>query len=66
MDGRYRAPRVLAWFESRLNSGQQNWKQYVVAMLAFTAVLFTYGYIVLCLQPIAPLNPLGRGISAPR
>jgi len=65
MDGRYRAPRVLAWFESRLNTGQQNWKQYVVAMLAFTAVLFTYGYIVLCLQPIAPLNPLGRGILGP-
>jgi len=65
MDGRYRAPRVLAWFESRLNTGQQNWKQYVVAMLAFTAVLFTYGYIVLCLQPVAPLNPLGRGILGP-
>jgi potassium-transporting ATPase potassium-binding subunit len=65
MDGRYRPLRFLAWFESRLNSGQQNWKQYVVSMLAFTAVLFTYGYIVLCLQPIAPLNPLGRGILAP-
>jgi len=65
MDGRYRAPRVLAWFESRLNTGQQNWKQYVVAMLAFTAVLFTYGYVVLCLQPVAPLNPLGRGILGP-
>ncbi len=65
MDGRYKAPRVLAWFEERLNSGPQNWKQYVVAMLVFTAVLFTYGYVVLCLQPIAPLNPLGRGILAP-
>jgi K+-transporting ATPase ATPase A chain len=65
MDGRYRAPRALAWFEQRLNTGQQNWKQYVVAMLLFTGVLFTYGYVVLCLQPIAPLNPLGRGILAP-
>jgi potassium-transporting ATPase potassium-binding subunit len=65
MDGRYTAPRPLAWFEDRLNSGPQDWKQYVVAMLAFTAVLFIYGYIVLCLQPIAPLNPLGRGILAP-
>ncbi len=65
MDGRYRAPRVLAWFEERLNTGQQNWKQYVIAMMAFTAVLFTYGYVVLCLQPIAPLNPLGRSILAP-
>jgi potassium-transporting ATPase potassium-binding subunit len=65
MDGRYRAPRPLAWFEARLNSGQQNWKQYVVAMLVFTLALFTYGYVVLCLQPVAPLNPLGRGILAP-
>ena len=65
MDGRYTAPRGLAWFEARLNSGQQGWKQYVVAMLAFTLVLFTYGFVVLCLQPVAPLNPLGRGILAP-
>ncbi len=65
MDGRYTAPSLLAWCEQRLNSGQQNWKQYVIAMLAFTAVLFTYGYLVLCLQPLAPLNPLGRGILAP-
>jgi potassium-transporting ATPase potassium-binding subunit len=65
MDGRYTAPRALAWFEHRLNSGQQNWKQYAVAMLVFTVALFTYGYVVLCLQPVAPLNPLGRGILAP-
>ncbi len=65
MDGRLKALRFLAWFEHRLNSGEQNWKQYTVAMLAFTLVLFTYGYVVLCLQPIAPLNPLGRGILAP-
>jgi potassium-transporting ATPase potassium-binding subunit len=65
MDGHYKAPPFLAWFEKKLDSGQQNWKQYVVAMLVFTLALFTYGYIVLCLQPVAPLNPLGRGILAP-
>jgi K+-transporting ATPase ATPase A chain len=65
MDGRLKAPGPLAWCEAKLDSGQQNWKQYVVAMLAFTAVLFTFGYLVLCLQPVAPLNPLGRGILAP-
>ena len=27
MDGRYRAPRWLRWFEERLQTGQQNWKQ---------------------------------------
>jgi K+-transporting ATPase ATPase A chain len=65
MEGRYRAPRLLAWFEKRLNSGEQDWKQYTVALLVFNAVLFVFGYLVLCLQPIAPLNPLGRGILAP-
>jgi potassium-transporting ATPase potassium-binding subunit len=35
MDGRYRAPRFLAWFEERLNSGPQDWKQYTVALLVF-------------------------------
>jgi potassium-transporting ATPase potassium-binding subunit len=65
MDGRYRAPRVLAWFEARLNSGAQDWKQYTVALLTFNTLLFIFGFIVLCLQPIAPLNPLGRGILGP-
>jgi potassium-transporting ATPase potassium-binding subunit len=65
MDGRLKLPRVLARIESQLDSGQQNWKQYIAAILAFTAVLFTFGYLVLCLQPLAPLNPLGRGILAP-
>src|SRR5580693_9760203 len=65
MEGRLKAPGPLAWCEAKLDSGQQNWKQYVVAMLAFTVVLFTFGYLVLCLQPVAPLNPLGRGILAP-
>jgi potassium-transporting ATPase potassium-binding subunit len=65
MDGRYKAPPFLAWFEKKLDSGQQNWKQYVVAMVVFTIALFTYGYVVLCLQPVAPLNPLGRGLLGP-
>jgi K+-transporting ATPase ATPase A chain len=65
MDGRYRAPRFLAWFERRLDSGPQDWKQYTIAFLVFTAILFTFAFIVLCLQPIAPLNPLGRGILGP-
>ncbi len=65
MEGRYKAPRALGWFEARLDSGPQNWKQYTVALLVFNAMLFMFGYLVLCLQPIAPLNPLGRGILAP-
>jgi potassium-transporting ATPase potassium-binding subunit len=65
MDGSYKAPRGLAWFEARLDTGEQNWKQYTVALLVFNAMLFIFGFIVLCLQPIAPLNSLGRGILAP-
>ena len=65
MEGRLKALRWLGWFEDRLNSGEQNWKQYTIALVVFNAMLFIFGFVVLCLQPIAPLNPLGRGILAP-
>src|SRR5258708_22329857 len=65
MDGKYRAPGILAWFEKKLDSGAQNWKQYTIALLIFNTVLFIYGYIVLSLQPWMPLNPRGLGILAP-
>jgi K+-transporting ATPase ATPase A chain len=65
MDGKYTAPRPLAGFEKRLDSGPQNWKQYTVALLVFNLVLFVYGYIVLMAQPWMPLNPRGLGMLAP-
>jgi K+-transporting ATPase ATPase A chain len=65
MDGNYRPPRLFGWFEKRLDSGPQNWKQYTVALLVFNAVLFVYGYIVLSLQPWMPLNPRGLGMLEP-
>jgi len=65
MEGQYRAPRLLRWFEERLDSGPQNWKQYTAALLIFNTVLFVYGFVVLSLQPLMPLNPLGRGMLAP-
>ncbi len=65
MNGNYKAPRLLGWFEKRLDSGPQNWKQYTVALLIFNTVLFVYGYIVLSLQPLMPLNPRGLGMLAP-
>ncbi len=65
MERRFKAPRFLAWFESRLDSGPQNWKQYAIALVVFNTALFIFGFLALCLQPIAPLNPLGRGILAP-
>ena len=65
MDGRYRAPGFLRWFEGHLDSGPQNWKQYTVALLVFNVALFVYGYVVLSLQPLMPLNPRGLGMLAP-
>jgi K+-transporting ATPase ATPase A chain len=65
MDGKYRAPRVLRWFEGLLDTGPQDWKQYTIALIVFNAALFVFGFVVLSLQPIAPLNPLGRGMLSP-
>ena len=65
MDGKYRAPRGLKWFEDLIDTGPQDWKQYVLAMMAFTVALFIFGFVVLSLQPIAPLNPRGLGILEP-
>jgi K+-transporting ATPase ATPase A chain len=65
MDGKYHAPRFLRWFEGLVDTGPQDWKQYVLAMLAFTVGLFVFGLVVLCLQPIAPLNPRGLGMLEP-
>ena len=65
MEGHYKAPRVLRWFEQRLDSGPQDWKQYLAALLVFNAILFVYGFIVLAIQPLAPLNPRGLGMLGP-
>ena len=65
MDGKYRAPRVLQWFENLLDTGPQDWKQYAIALMVFNIALFVFGFVVLCLQPIAPLNPRGLGMLAP-
>ena len=64
MDGKYHAPRVLRWFEKRLDTGPQNWKQYTLAMLIFNSVLFVFGYIVLSLQPDAA-ESAGHGDAGP-
>jgi potassium-transporting ATPase potassium-binding subunit len=65
MDGKYHAPGFLRWFEQRLDNGPQDWKQYTAALLIFNAVLFVFGFIVLALQPLMPLNPQGKGMLAP-
>jgi K+-transporting ATPase ATPase A chain len=65
MDGRYRAPAWLRWVERRLDTGAQNWKQYALALVLFNAVMFVFGFAVLSLQPVAPLNPDEKGMLAP-
>jgi potassium-transporting ATPase potassium-binding subunit len=65
MDGHYRTPRWLGWLEQRLNTGPQNWKQYVLALLLFNTLMFVFGFIVLSMQPAAPLNPDDKGMLAP-
>ena len=65
MEGRYRPLGIFAWFEKRLDSGPQDWKQYTAALLIFNLVLFVWGYLVLALQPLLPWNPRGLGMLAP-
>jgi K+-transporting ATPase ATPase A chain len=63
--GRYRPPRWLAWLERRLDTGAQDWKQYTLALLLFNTVMFVFGYVLLALQPVLPLNPDGKKMLAP-
>jgi K+-transporting ATPase ATPase A chain len=65
MDGKYRHLPVLGWFEKRVDSGPQNWKQYTASLLVFNTVLFVFGYLVLALQPWMPLNQDGKGMLFP-
>jgi len=65
MEGTRRGPRLLRWVERRLDTGDQDWKQYTVALLVFNTALFTYGYLILSIQPWMPLNPQHKGMLSP-
>src|SRR5215468_5079109 len=65
MEGQYRPLPVFRWFEKRLDGGPQDWKQYTVALLVFNVALFVYGFVVLAVQPLAPLNARGLGMLEP-
>src|SRR5881397_416709 len=64
-DGRYRAPGWLCWFERRIDTGAQNWKQYAIALLLFNVAIFIVGFVILALQPWMPLNPDDKKMLAP-
>lgn len=71
IDGKRRVPAVLRWFERRLDTGPQTWKQYAASLLLFNTVMFVFGYAVLAAQPSMPLNqkdaifPEGKGMLSP-
>ena len=51
MDYSYQPRGFLKWFERRLDTGPQNWKQYSIAMLIFTTASFLVGFAILAFQP---------------
>ena len=71
LDGPSRAPAFLRWVEGRIDTGPQNWKQYALSLLLFNTVMFAFGYLVLALQPVMPLNQKdsvfadGKGMLSP-
>ena len=44
---------------------EQNWKQYLLSMLLFNAIMFVVVYTILSLQQWLPLNPDGKGMLEP-
>ena len=57
-----RAARGL--FGGFLDEGQ-NWKQYIISLLAFNAVMWLFVFTVIGLQHYLPLNPDGKGALTP-
>src|SRR5260221_6454191 len=64
-DGDLRLPGWLEWIEEKVDTGPQSWKQYCVAFMLFNIVTFVFGFAVLALQPLLPLNPDGKGMLSP-
>ncbi len=65
MEGKYHPWRVFGWFEKKLDSGEQNWKQYLFALLIFNIFMYVYTFLILAIQPYTPLNPRGLTLLAP-
>jgi K+-transporting ATPase ATPase A chain len=65
VDGHARPPVWLRWFEQRLDTGPQNWKQYAVSLLLFNTAMFVVGFVVLALQPCLPFNPDHKPMLGP-
>ena len=57
--GALRFTRAFEWSGGSITRRQQDWKRYLVALLAFNVVSFTITYAILTLQQYLPLNPDG-------
>jgi K+-transporting ATPase ATPase A chain len=64
-DNPERIPGWLRWFEKRVDTGPQDWKQYVLAFMLLNLGTFIVGYVILTLQPFLPLNPDHKGMLSP-
>src|SRR5947209_7121158 len=64
-DGRSHTPGWLRWFERRVDTGPQTWKQYALALLLFNVAIFIVGFVILALQPLLPLNPDDKKMLSP-
>jgi potassium-transporting ATPase potassium-binding subunit len=53
--------RAFQWVGGPLTRASHDWKQYMVAMLLFNAVMFAVTFSILALQQYLPLNPDGMG-----
>jgi K+-transporting ATPase ATPase A chain len=49
----------------RITQAPQDWKRYMLAVLAFNLVMFVVSYVILALQQHLPLNPDGKGAIEP-
>ena len=58
-EGAFRFTKAFEWTGGSITRRQQDWKRYLVALLAFNVVSFTITYAILALQQYLPLNPDG-------
>lgn len=55
-----RCDRLFHFLGGRFTGESQDWKQYVVSMLVFNALIFAVGFGIMALQHLLPLNPDGQ------
>ena len=53
--------RIFQFFCGPLARQSQDWKQYLLSMLVFNAVMFVLSFGIMALQQYLPLNPDGKG-----